>query len=322
MIPHLWRSLGIAAIGLVILPFALSALGLTLTSSIDVVVFAIAAMALNILVGYTGLVSFGHGTWFGLAAYAAALAQRNWLPGQIVLPTLFALVFVLVASFAVGLLILRRRGVYFSLLTLALTALLYTVAFRWTALTGGENGLGGIVRERLLGLDVSGNAAYYAVTAVVALVVVYVLARFHRSPVGTVLAGALSLFNHRFTSADPLSVAFSGELLAMVVIGGMRSFLGPALGAVFFILFREFPSIWTPNWLFWFGLLFVGFILFSPTGLVGVAGRLLAPLRRKETLAAAMAERRVAAASPLPDFLKPGAHVQGPILDVDGIAKA
>src|ERR671938_118311 len=155
MIPNLWRSLLVAAIGLAVLPFALSAIGLTLTSSIDVVVFAVAAMGLNILVGYTGLVSFGHGTWFGLAAYAAALAQRNWLPGQIVLP----------ARFAVGLLVLRRRGVYFSLLTLALTALLYTIAFRWTALTGGENGLGGIVRERLRGLDVSRNASYYAVTA-------------------------------------------------------------------------------------------------------------------------------------------------------------
>ena len=81
------------------------------------------------------------------------------------------------------------------------------------------------------------------------------------------------MFNHRFASAEPLSVAFSGELIAMVVIGGMRSFLGPALGALFFILFREFLSIWTPHWLFWFGLLFVGFIVFSPTGLVGVAER-------------------------------------------------
>ena len=67
----------------------------------------------------------------------------------------------------------------------------------------------------------------------------------------------------------------------MVVIGGMRSFLGPALGALFFILFREFLSIWTPHWLFYFGLLFVGFIVFSPTGLVGVAGRLMAPFRKR-----------------------------------------
>ena len=74
------------------------------------------------------------------------------------------------------------------------------------------------------------------------------------------------------TSADPISVAFSGELLAMVVIGGMRSFLGPALGALFFVIFRDYLSSISENWLLWFGLLFVGFILFSPTGLVGVAG--------------------------------------------------
>ena len=67
----------------------------------------------------------------------------------------------------------------------------------------------------------------------------------------------------------------------MVVIGGMRSFLGPALGALFFILFREFLSIWTENWLLYFGLLFVGFIVFSPTGLVGVAERVLAPFRKR-----------------------------------------
>ena len=77
----------------------------------------------------------------------------------------------------------------------------------------------------------------------------------------------------------------------MVVIGGMRSFLGPALGALFFILFREFLSIWTPNWLFYFGLLFVGFIVFSPTGLVGVAGRIIAPFRKRTIEAAAMAGR-------------------------------
>src|SRR4029077_12724827 len=86
-------------------------------------------------------------------------------------------------------------------------------------------------------------------------------------PAGAPLAGTLAVFNHRFASAEPISVQFSGELLAMVVIGGMRSFLGPALGALFFILFREFLSIWTANWLLYFGLLFVGFIVFSPTGL-------------------------------------------------------
>jgi len=89
----------------------------------------------------------------------------------------------------------------------------------------------------------------------------YKLFAFTASATITALAGTLSMFHHRFASADPVS-GVSGELLAMVVIGGMRSFLGPALGALFFILFREFLSIWTPNWLLFFGLLFVGFIVF------------------------------------------------------------
>src|SRR5215217_8048420 len=349
-----WPLLATAA-ALVALPFALLAAGLTLTSAIDVVVFAIACLGLNILVGHTGLVSFGHGAFFGLAGYAAALAQRTWFPDGFVLPALFALAFVLVVAGLVGFLILRRRGVYFSLLTLALTALLYAVAFRWTALTGGENGLGGLVRPIVLGIDLSQPWRYYALVAAVGFLVVLALWRFHHSPIGSVLvaireneqrarfvgyptnrykilalavsagvtavAGVLSVFNHRFASADPLSIAFSGELLAMVVIGGMRSLLGPAIGALFFILFREFLSIWTQNWLFWFGLLFVGFIIFSPTGLVGIAERVLRPFRRKTAQEAAMASRQATAPEPLPPTLRPADRIDGPILVAQGIAK-
>jgi ABC-type branched-subunit amino acid transport system ATPase component len=131
----------------------------------------------------------------------------------------------------------------------------------------------------------------------------YKLIGFVLSATVVAIAGTLSVFNHRFASAEPLAIAFSGELIAMVVIGGMRSFLGPALGALFFILFREFLSIWTPDWLFYFGLLFIGFIVFSPTGLVGVAGRLLAPFRAPAIEPAAMAGRRTAEVSPLPQAL-------------------
>ena len=76
----------VAALACVVLPFVLRAGGLTMTSATDVVIFSIACMALNILVGHTGLVSFGHGAWFGLGAYAAALAQRHWFAGSIVWP--------------------------------------------------------------------------------------------------------------------------------------------------------------------------------------------------------------------------------------------
>src|SRR5262249_27356322 len=149
----------------------------------------------------------------------------------------------------------------------------------------------------------------------------YKLAAFVLSAAITGLAGILLLFQNRMTSADPISVSFSGDLLAMVVIGGMRSFLGPALGALFFILFREFLGIYTENWLFWFGLVFVAFIVFSPTGLVGVGERLMAPFRKKTVEEAAMSARRVEAL-PLPEFLRPKSAIEGQVLAAHRIAKS
>lgn len=347
-------SLLIASLGLLALPFLMQAIGLGTTSATEVVIFSIACMALNILVGATGLVSFGHGAWFGLAAYAAGLMQRNWFPDGFLLPVVLAVVLVGLVAFVFGALILRRRGVYFSLLTLALSAMLYTVAFRWTAVTGGEDGLGGIKRPQITGINFDVSLSFYILVATIGLLTVYALHRFHRSPVGTVLvaireneqrarflgydtnrykllafvisaaitglAGALLLYNNRMTSADPISVAFSGELLAMVVIGGMRSFLGPALGALFFVIFRDYLSSVTENWLLWFGLLFVSFIVFSPTGLVGVGERLLRPFRKAIAGDAAMSARQAGAIT-LPDFLKPGAVSDGPILVATGLEK-
>src|SRR4029450_1811892 len=151
----------IAALALAVLPFALDLVGLPLRTSIDVVVFAIACMGLNVLVGYTGLVSFGHGAWFGLGAYAAALSQRYWFSGDVIAPLLFATLFVAVTALLSGALILRRRGVYFSLLTLALTALLFAIGYRWTEFTGGESGLGGVSRSTVLGIDLERDWTYY-----------------------------------------------------------------------------------------------------------------------------------------------------------------
>jgi ABC-type branched-subunit amino acid transport system ATPase component/ABC-type branched-subunit amino acid transport system permease subunit len=344
-----------AFISLLVVPPVLLALGLTMTSATEVVVFAMACMALNILVGYTGLVSFGHGAWFGLAAYAAALLQRDLMPGSFIGPVIGGVVIVALLAAPFGYLFLRRRGVYFALLTLALAAMLYVVAFRWTEVTGGENGLGGITRPTWFGVDFESSTNYYWLVAAIAFVVLIVLWRFHNSTVGSVLvaireneqrarflgypvnnyklaafvlsasitglAGILLLYKNRMTSADPINVAFSGELLAMVVIGGMRSFIGPAIGALFYVLFREFLSIYTENWLFWLGLIFVAFVVFSPTGLVGVWERATAPFRKKVVEDAAMAARKVEAL-PLPDFLRPTAHVDDAVLAADDIVKS
>ena len=349
------KPLLITAACLVLLPYILMFLGLTMTSATEVVVFAIACMALNILIGHTGLVSFGHGAWFGLAAYIAAVAQREFLPNSFWLPLLIGLVAVAVTAVLFGMLILRRRGVYFSLLTLALSAMLYVIAFRWTDVTGGENGLGGITRPPVVGFDMDASGSFYWLVAFIGLLVVFCLTRFHQSSVGRVLvaireneqrarflgystdrykllaftlsasltglAGILLLFKNRMTSADPISVVFSGELLAMVVIGGMRSFFGPAIGALFFILFREFLSIYTENRQFWFGLLFVIFVVFSPSGLTGVVERLTAPFRKKQIEAAAMAGRRTEDL-PLPAYLIPKDKVTGPVLAAKGIVRS
>jgi branched-chain amino acid transport system ATP-binding protein len=349
-----YRPLLLATLAVIVLPFALYLMGLSLNTGTMVVALAIAAMGLNLCIGYTGLVSFGHGAWFGIGAYAAGLIQRNWFNNDIFLPLLLAAIVVAAISTFVGIVILRRRGVYFSLLTLALSALTYTIAFRWTAVTGGEDGLGGLKRGSIGPFSLDSALNYYIVVAALSLGVLYLLLRLVRSPFGHVLmairenqlratfqgypveryklgvfvisavvtglAGGLIGFQNYLVSAEAVSVPFSGELLAIVVIGGMRSMLGPAIGALFFILFRELFSIWTPNWLLWFGLVFVAFVLYSPGGLVGIWATLSKRWWPAPEEAAAMSRRKIYDGLPLPAFLLPKAF-DGTVLDVCGVSK-
>jgi ABC-type branched-subunit amino acid transport system ATPase component/ABC-type branched-subunit amino acid transport system permease subunit len=350
-----YRPLWLAALAVIALPFGLYLLGLSLNTGTMVLALAIAAMGLNLCIGYTGLVSFGHGAWFGIGAYAAGLIQRNWFGGDIFLPLLLAAVVVAVIATFVGFVILRRRGVYFSLLTLALSALAYTIAFRWTAVTGGEDGLGGLKRGSVGPFSLDNALNYYIVVSVLCLGVLYLLLRLVRSPFGHVLmairenqlratfqgypveryklgvfvisavvtgfAGGLIGFQNYLVSAEAVSVPFSGELLAVVVIGGMRSILGPAIGALFFILFRELFSIWTSNWLLWFGLIFVAFVLYSPGGLVGIWATLSKRWWPPPEESAAMSRRKIYEGLPLPAFLLPKG-LDGIVLDVRGVSKS
>lgn len=347
-----YTSLIVAAAALVVLPFALLAIGLTATSAIEVVIFALACIGLNVMVGQTGLVSFGHGAWFGVGAYAAGLTALS--TGGIVLPLVMGIAVPALAALALGGLMLRRRGVYFSLMTLALSAMAFQLAFRWTELTGGENGLGGIERPEWAAFDLNDNWNYYVFVALIAFGISVLVWRFLRSPAGTVLtairenegralalgyrvsrykiaafvvsasvtglAGALLLYKNRLTSAEPMSVVFSGELLAMTVIGGMRGFMGPALGALFYIIFREYLSIYTENWLIWFGLVFVGFVLFARDGLIGIGTQVKNRLFPGPDLAAAMAGRKIER-RPLPASLRTE-QPDGDVLVAEGIGKS
>ena len=319
------HPLAISLVALVVLPYFCASIGFTYGIATEIALFAMVGLGFNLLLGYTGLLSFGHGLFFGFAAYAAALAQIHWFPGSMLAPLAFALGASIVLGIVVGFLVLRRRGVYFSLLTLAFTALGFYVAFRWTDLTGGESGLRGVKRSVLFGLDLDDQLTFYYFCAAIVFAVAWIMLRVVRSPFGSVLVaireneqrasfagypvrryklaafalsaavtalgGALFTFLKLFSSADPLHPNFSGEILAMAIIGGSRNFMGPPLGAAFYILFREVLSGYTASWMFWFGLLFMAFILFSPTGLIGLAARLLAPFRKEAETLAAMASR-------------------------------
>jgi len=352
-----WRHpLIILAAALLALPWAMRAIGMTEGLATEIAIFALVGLGFNLLLGYTGLLSFGHGAFFGLAAYAAALLQIHYLPGHVLVPIVFGTLFATVIGLIVGFLALRRRGVYFSLLTLAFTALIFSVIYRWTTVTGGENGLRGITRRSLLGLPIESQVTFYYLTAAVVLVGAWALWRVVHSPLGRVLlairdnerrarflgypvqrykliaftlsaavtglGGCLFTFLKVFVSADEVHVAFSGEIVAMTIVGGMGHFLGPALGSVFFTLFRELLSEHTASWQFWFGLMFMGFILFSPAGLIGLGERLLRPFRRRDEEAAAMAARLTPQpGAAVPDFLRGAAPAAGALLDCRGVTK-
>jgi ABC-type branched-subunit amino acid transport system ATPase component/ABC-type branched-subunit amino acid transport system permease subunit len=339
LIRLLRHRLTILAATLLVLPHVTVAIGLTDSIATEIAIFALVGLGFNLLLGYTGLVSFGHGAFFGLAAYTAALIQIHFLGNGFLVPIVLAVVFAAVLGLVIGFLVLRRRGVYFALLTLAFTAMFFSVVFRWTSLTGGESGLGGITRPDLFGIDLDHQLVFYYFVAAIVFVVAWSIWRLVHSPFGRVLVaireneqrarfvgypvrryklvtfvisttivglgGSLFAFLKYFVSADLVHVVFSGEILAMSIIGGMRDFLGPPLGALFFILFREILSEYTAGWQFYFGLLFMAFILFSPTGLIGLGARIVAPFRREHERLAAMAARvKPVPAQAVPAFLK------------------
>ena len=355
------RPLAVLAVALLALPFAMSAIGMTVSLGSEIALFALVGLGFNLLLGYTGLLSFGHGLFFGFAAYAAALSQRHWFQDSLAWPVLFTLAATALLGLAVGFFVLRRRGVYFSLLTLAFTALAFFVAFRWTDFTGGESGLRGVTRPSFGPIDLNDQTAFYIFVAIVVFAAAAVLLRIVRSPFGSVLvaireneqralfagypvrryklvafvisatlvgvAGSLFAYLKSIVSADTVHVAFSGEIVALTIIGGTRSFLGPALGALFYILFRELLSAYTDAWMFWLGLLFMAFILYSPGGLIGLGTRVWTHYRklagRLDIEAAAMAGRHAPqTGQPVPAFLRQsGVGAGSVVLECDAVSK-
>ncbi len=275
-----------------------------------VLVLALAAMSVNFLLGFTGVLSFGHAAYFGLGAYGAGLALK-YVTSSTPLSILAGMLLGGLAGAILGALIVRRRGVYFAMVTIAFGQVFYYIAFQWSSLTGGDDGLRGFSRQPLdfgaFSIDILGNdnAFYYFVLFFFALVTA-VMALILRSPFGRTMlairenerrarflgisverhiwiaftlscffvgiAGALYALTNNFADPRGLHYSQSGDFVMMAVMGGMRTFWGPLLGAVVFVVLQDYLSSLTVNWMFFIGLLFVLVVLFFPRGLLGFLG--------------------------------------------------
>jgi branched-chain amino acid transport system permease protein len=296
---------------LLALPLWMPAVGGYVELGSRVVVLGLAAMSLNFLLGYTGVLSFGHAAYFGLGAYGAGMTIRYLVPST-GLGILVGMLAGTVAAAIIGPLIVRLRGVYFAMVTIAFGQVFYFIAFRWNNVTGGDDGLTGWTRAPLnLGfttVDIlhRSNAFYYLLLAAFA-VAVGIMAWLLRSPFGRTLiairenerrarflgipidqhiwmswviscafvslAGALYALLNNFVDPRSLYWTQSGDFVIMAVLGGMRSFWGPLIGAAIFVVLQDYVSSQTQNWMSFVGLFFVLVVLFFPRGVLGILRR-------------------------------------------------
>jgi len=274
-------------------------------------VLGLAAMSLNLLLGFTGVMSFGHAAYFGLGAYGTAMAIKYIAPNTW-LGLAVGVALATIAAALIGALIVKRRGVYFAMVTIAIGQVFYYIAFQWSSLTGGDDGLRGFSRQPidfgLFKLDIVSNSEtfYYFVLVCFALVVA-IMAFILRSPFGRTLiairenerrarflgipvdrhiwlafslscffmgfAGALYALLNNFADPRGLHYSQSGDFVMMAVMGGMRNFWGPLLGAAVFVVLQDYLSSVTVNWMSGVGVLFVLIVLFFPRGLLGFVKR-------------------------------------------------
>ncbi len=281
----------------------------------EVLIFAIFAMSLNLIIGYTGLLSFGHAAFFGLSTYVVIglgvhLGVSAWLgaiAGILAATGLAALI---------GLFCIRVTGVPFIMLTMAFSQLLFAAALKWRSVTGGTDGLIGFVPPHLFGWDLGTNAlARYALIAVSMLLVLLFLWSLLRSPLGSIfigirdneqrmraigypvqrfklisftiagglagVGGALYAMFNGYVSTDILHWQLSGDVILMVILGGSGTVFGPAVGAGLFLLLKNFISSYNEYWAFWLGTIFILIVMFLRQGVWGVIMNLAERRARK-----------------------------------------
>ena len=300
-----WLPLVIVAL-LALAPWVLRRHQLSILT--DLLIFALLAVSLDLIMGYTGMVSFGHAAWFGVGAYASALLLLHYqVPVPVALLAGVALAALL--AWPVGYLSTRATGIYFGMLTLAFAQFLYTVAFKWRSLTGGSDGVAGVPKTTLWwgGPAVTSPATLYLLTLATFVLAFVACVGLVRSPFGRALqairenerkfstlgqdprhfkvlvfviaaclaglAGALSAPFRGFASPEAMFWVLSGQALMMVIIGGMGTLVGPAVGAMVFVLLQEILSSYTEHWMLFTGGVFVLIVILVPGGIVGAVRR-------------------------------------------------
>jgi len=276
-----------------------------------ILIFGLAAMGLNLLLGFTGMMSFGHAAYFGLGAYGAGFVLRYWVHST-PLAILCGILLGTLAGVTFGALMMRRTGIYFAMLTIAFSQICYYIAYSWNSVTGGYDGLRGFSRAPLhfgsyvLHIRSNGLLFYYFVLVIFA-VCTGLMGMLLRSPLGrtmialrenrqrarflgipveqhvwiafiastffTAVAGALYALLNNFADPTALYYVISGNLVIMAVMGGMLNFWGPLIGAAVFVWLQDYISSMTVNWMSFIGVIFVVVVLFFPRGLLGFIGR-------------------------------------------------
>ena len=279
----------------------------------EILIWGLLAMSSDILIGYTGMVSFGHSAFFGLGMYGAAAALISVRPPNLWLALVYGLVAAALVAAFVAYFSTRLRDIYFSITTLVFSQIFYVIIFTWTEVTGGENGLTfrrpALSIPGLFSIPFDSNTLHWFVLAVVA-VSYLVLRRITQSPFGMVLqsireneprtraigyaverykilavmlsglfaglAGVLYAIHNRFAAPDYVFFLISGEVVIFNVMGGIGTLVGPLLGAAFFLLLREgFSRFFTEFYLIPVGVIFTAMVIFMPQGLLGFLRRRL-----------------------------------------------
>jgi len=296
---------------LITVPYWLPLVGGYTSLGTRVVILGLAAMSVNFLLGFTGVLSFGHAAYFGLGAYGVGLTIK-YLADSTPLALLAGMTLGTIAGMLIGALIIKLRGVYFAMVTIAFGQVFYFIAFRWHEVTGGDDGLSGWKRAPLelgsLKVDILGDeTAFYYFTLVCFAIAAAIMAILLRSPFGRTLiairenerrtrflgvpveqhiwlsfvisclfvslAGGLFALVNNFADPRMLRWDQSGNFVIMAVLGGMRSFWGPLAGALIFVVLQDYLSSMTENWMSFIGIFFMAVVLFFPRGLVGMIRR-------------------------------------------------